>query len=64
MQHGIQYIDRGEYMKGKPGTEEESKQVIDMYKRGYTTREIAARLNRSYCFVYTRIDNYRIDNMK
>lgn len=51
-------------MKGKPGTEEESKQVIDMYKRGYTVREIAARLNRSYYFVYTRIDNYRIDNMK
>ena len=51
-------------MKGKPGTEEERKQVIDMYKRGYTVREIAARLNRSYCFVYTRIDNYRIDNMK
>ncbi|WP_343348607.1 helix-turn-helix domain-containing protein [Terrisporobacter petrolearius] len=51
-------------MKGKLGTEEENKQVIDMYKRGYTVREIAARLNRSFCFVYTRIDNYRIDNTK
>lgn len=51
-------------MKVKPGTQEENKTVIDMYKRGYTVREIAARLNRSYCFVYTRIDNYRIDSGK
>ena len=46
---------------GKLGTKEENEKVIEMYKNGYTTRAIAKELNRSYCFVYTRIENYRLD---
>ena len=46
---------------GKPGTKEENEKVIEMYENGDTIRKIARELNRSYCFVYTRIENYRLD---
>ena len=36
---------------GKPGTKEETKKVIELYEKGYTTREIAKMIDRSYCFV-------------
>lgn len=46
---------------GKPGTKEENDKVIEMYEKGYAVRAIAKEINRSYCFVYTRIENYRLD---
>ena len=49
---------------GKPGTKEETKKVIELYEKGYTTREIAKMIDRSYCFVYTRIDKYRINKCR
>ena len=50
--------------KGRTWTKEETKKVIELYEKGYTTREIAKMIDRSYCFVYTRIDKYRIDKCR
>ena len=50
--------------KGRTWTKEETKKVIELYEKGYTTREIAKMIDRSYCFVYTRIDKYRINKCR